>query len=252
MPIKSVDLTAWSEIIEIIGDSAVDAVLRDVAEAARDRWIQLAGERLHSSQADYIRGIQPVSTEGRSVHVALVGALANMVENGASAWDLRDTLLGASVPVVTRGRGKKQNREGGFYRSIPFRHSIPGSSGRIGKVMGTGLDHYREGMAAEVGRKIHRAAKQLEPGQRLPKGILKSMTGIPHDVEPDIYAGMQRIAQPRGATYMTWRTISTSQPDGWIHPGIEARDLAMDVARDVDVIAENATKAMINNIIGGL
>lgn len=245
------DLIAFGAIEAMISafeQGGADAILRDVAEGSRDKWIRLAGERLHTTQADYIRSIQPAHVDGSVAYVALVGQFANMIEQGMGPYDMRDTLLGPRVPEVPRGqRGKHRGVEGGFYRSIPFRHGTPSSSGRQGAAMGSGLDHYEPGMASRVGRKIYRAAKNLGPGDRLPAGILEASGGPPESVEPDIYAGMVR----QGSTYTTWRTISTGVSEGWLHPGIEPRSLGQEVVRHSGTLVEMATEAFMMGLGGG-
>lgn len=238
-------------------------VLLDVMESGRAHWIRKAGETLHSSRVDYINGIQAVVGGDGWASVSLVGTLPVMVEEGASPYDMHDTLLGPNVPIAGPGqRGKRVNAEGGFYRSIPFRHQVPGTLGQGGGTpMGT---QYFKGLAdaaqrqRSLGRGVHKVAKTLAAttsnprggvsyGGRLPAGVAGAQKLRPHH-STDLFAGMvrQEKTYARGTqnTYMTFRTISTSVPDKWLHPGMAGAHIAEDVARHVEQLAEQALLAV--------
>lgn len=165
-------------LIEELGsERIVNRLVENIAEAARDKWVQLAQGAFHSTRRDYVNGIQPVQMRSPGVAVvALVGVLPNLLENGMASRDLRETLLGPTVPVVPRGqRGKHpiweealgpsgaQQESGDYYRSIPFRFRAPGSRG-VGQAFAKPL----EGMmgpqlAKRIGRAVYEMAQQLAP-----------------------------------------------------------------------------------------
>jgi hypothetical protein len=252
---------------ELLLQASPDALARiasDVMAGARDFWIKRAGERLHTSQRDYINGIQEVETEAGSASITLLGDLPNMVENGMGAFDMHDTLLGPNVPIAGPGqKGKHVNAQGGFYRAIPFRHQTPGSVGKGGgQPMGSqyfkSLPSALAGtLQSDLGKAIHKAAKKLKPsttlpagsqgpvkaGTRLPAGVGGVMKLKPHHTT-DIYAGMIKQSKAYAAAtqnqYTTFRMISDNQPGKWLHPGIGAVHLADEVQKYVE---ENAPKA---------
>jgi len=255
-------------LIALVGDEFAQAVLDDLAALARAKWIRLAQQSLHSSKRDYIAGIQPVMTEGNTRVITLVGQLANMVEQGADAWDLRETLL--------QGQGVKTNAEGQRYRAIPFRHGTPGSAGSTGTPMGrrygpqgpqsrawAASGHFDQGQAAKLGKAVYAAAKALKQRQRLGGGkrtivdMGQNKLRVPKLApwhSTDIYAGMRKERKTyKKATqtqYTTFRTISEANPEGWIHPGIQGRHLAQQVEQHVEGMIGKVVSNAITRAFG--
>ena len=145
-----------TDILVDLNVKQLDQLAKDLGDAARAKWIKLAqadqgfGKHL---VPDYIKGIQkPVVSNGTAV-VSLVGSVAHLLENGDTGQDMRQTHLGKAVPTVPRGeRGKHEAAEGGYYRAIPIRHSVPGASaGVVGQEMGAAYGG-KEGK--RLGRKV--------------------------------------------------------------------------------------------------
>lgn len=156
-------------------------------------------------------------------------------------------------------KGKHARKDGGFYRAIPFRHQTPGTIGQGGGApMGTqytGL--IGQAAAEELGKKIHTAAQELKKttgspskgtkwGERLPEGLAPKLK---EKHTTDIYSGMVRMEKKyKGATqstYMTFRMISDGQPTKFLHPGIEAANLAAEVEQYIDKVAPLAFAALV-------
>jgi hypothetical protein len=264
------------QLLALLGTQFMDTVLDDVAASARAKWILLAQQRLGSSKRDYIDGIQDVEGSGKERSITLVGWLPNAVEQGIDSYDLRTTLLGP-------GKGKTA-KDGHKYRPIPFRHGTPGSGGQAGTPMGARLGPQGgqsfayaatgimdKAQAAKLGKAIYARARALEQGQRL--GTRKGTGYVPiresRDVaqvmrvpklapwhKTDIFAGMQRdtktYERATQAQYTTFRTISEAKPDGWIHPGIQARHLAAEVEEHVQGLVGKAVLAAVRAAAGQL
>ena len=244
----------------IISDEMVRMVMNQIANAAHAKWVQLAADGLQSSRTDYIQGIQPVVLKDKTATIQLVGTLPTMIELGWEGGFLHETLLDEEF------RGVRISQDGSRYRAIPFRHKAPTSGHQGGQPMGSQFIQKAKSMAAphatvadavKLGKKVHRAAKKLQPGQRLKAGLAPKLR--PHHTT-DIFAGMKVNKQPVGAgkavsghqrTYTTFRTISDAVPDKWFHPGIAPRDYAEDVAEHVGKIAAPAFEAFIKGVIEG-
>jgi hypothetical protein len=241
----------------------VQGILADIAEAARNHWIGLAGAAFTSTRRDYIAGIQEVEMEpGRAV-ISLVGELPNLLENGMPETDMRKTLLGPNVPVAPPGEpGKHQSKNGGFYRAIPFRHSGPTSSGTVAPPMGSAYGSVVPNALA-LGKQVYGQAKKLaattsQPGGgvayggRLPAGLAPKLK--PHH-KTDIYAGMIRqektYEHATQNSYATFRTISTNNPIGWIRSSTPGEFLAKKVEAFVQKIAPQAFAAYLAAATGG-
>jgi hypothetical protein len=197
----TIDLTPFASAVS---DEAVQNILADIAESARNHWIGLAGSEFGTTRRDYITAIQPVELRPGVAVIALVGQFPNMLENGAGEADLRDVLLGPNVPVADFGqRGKRlsirPDGSVGFYRAIPFRHSVPDSQGTVAPQMGSAYGK-QGGNAAAIGAVVYGKAKKLslttsspgggvDYGGRLKEGLAPKLK--PHH-KTDIYAGMIR------------------------------------------------------------
>lgn len=270
-------------LIAQLDESAAHKLLEDIAAMARAKWISLANERLHRTSQDYVRAIQPIEVGDYVVSVTLMGRWPNMLETGFPPFDMRDSLLGPNVPIVQpgqTGRGKRQNKDGGYYRSIFLRMMSPTATGRNAqKVTDVYARQLGADRARELGMKAWKAMKQLDPslsnpgertkwGERLSTmGTDLAVWGKSHrlDKNPDgsttfvpfggrehhspLFEGavkmQQTYARASQALYGTFRTISTSSPDGWIHPGFAGARIAPDVVEYVKRIGPGMVEAFV-------
>ena len=244
-------------VFGLLSVNMVELVLDQVADGGRAKWISLAGRGLGSTAQTYIKGIQEIESSPGERSISLVGWLANALENGMSAWDMHTTMFG--------GPGTKYNADGQRYVTVPFRHGTPGSTGLAGTPMGMahGPGGPRSGgsltndAAKEFGRGLYEIAKKLK--SKTKKKAAGTMTAsdardafhaaggkgealLRSHHSTSIYTNMQRKRasysgplqegkKRAGHTqYMTWRTISESNPEGWRHPGFEARNFADQVS----------------------
>jgi len=218
-----------------------------LGHVARTHLVTIAQRRLRTTARDYVKAIQPLDlTEKDGEFVATIelrGGLPNMVEHGAEAWDLRTTILKPGT------RRLKTSKAGFYYLSIPFRHMLPGASGKNAPPMGQAHSKagqaahhraFRGGMEAKaaraMGRAVARGAQKLSAtwSRSLPQGghavihggRLNTETDVTKHNKPvpvpvlrprhagDIFAGMQREEQFYEAEaqnqYVTFRTISNN------------------------------------------
>lgn len=252
MTVKITNL-AKLDALQAVPQAIMVSLGRNLADMARAEWVRLAvsgPDHLNSTALDYVHGVTPVKLTTTGFYVELVGAWPNMLEHGASSFDMRTTLL-------ADGKNWKESSAGHRYRSIPFRHKVPGSTSRGGQVMGSAYkNHEAVSDWKKLGKNIHKAAKKLRSG-----GLDTSKMGIPklkgHHTA-DIYSGMkknrQAVTGPRGGvsyqnTYTTFRTISTNpESAGWIHPGIQAKNYAEDVHKFI----EEQVPAVIDHVLEGI
>lgn len=254
MPLEPIKFDLIPEaLFVLLTPEMVANVTVDVADAARAKWVILAGEELESTFQDYVTGIQPVEVEGSGgnivARIVLVGDWPNMIENGYGPFDMRDTLLKEG------SRLRRISKEGHAYGYVPFRTKTEGARGR------TFTNAYAEVLgkkrAAALGRLIHKKAKLLAAttgrtakgyqalrGGRLPAGLAPKLKA--HH-KTDIFAGMVRFQQIAGGgfRYGTFRTISEKVPDGWQMPHVEGKHLAKKVQEYVRRIAPLRAKQVI-------
>ncbi len=233
----------------------VGQIVRGIAAAARQRWIKKAQTHLKSTSRDYIQGIGEVEYKNQVATIQLTGKLPNMVEEGYSAHDMRETLLGAGAKNV------KMTKDGHRYNTVPFRHGTPGTGGR--------------NVGREMPKEIHREAKKLIPTLSSPglKGRpgkvsygdrlqINARTGtaarkiLSTKERPwhwgSTYLGMIReqktYAKASQNQYTTFRRISSNVKRGdkhWMHPGIAAHHFIPQVEREVSMLA----KDIIENVM---
>lgn len=250
-------------IIQALSPEALQTLLEDLAESARNHWIGLADAEFFTTKRDYIHGIQPVTTQAGQATISLVGVLPNLLENGMSERDLHETLLGPNVPISPPGEyGKhlfiRPGGQVGYYRSIPFRHGTPDSGGAVGAPMGYA---YRNSEAVadwkKLGEKVYGAAKKLKPTKGMPGGGVayggRLQAGLAPLLKPhhksDIYAGMVKEAKTyvkaTQSQYVTFRMISTGS-EGWIRPATEGRKLVQKVSEFTARLAPQAFAAYVS------
>jgi hypothetical protein len=268
--IIEVDLSGLIPVeLQGLSPLAFEPLLQDIAEAARDKWITTAGAELRTSRRDYLESIQAVELKKGVATIRLVGQLANLIENGMPQLDLRTTLLGPNVRISEVGEyGKhltiRPTGEVGYYRAIPFRHSVPGTGGAVGPEMGSQYKDVVED-AGKLGKDVYGEAKKLKAtvsdpykgtkwGGRLTAADMEKL-GVPklkpHHSAP-IFQGMVRerktYEKARQTQYMTFRTISTLVSTGWIRPATEGRHYGKKVAEYVRQMAPAAMEAYVKGM----
>jgi len=272
--IRDIGVLIPPEVFAKLKPDMIRAVVRDIADGARKKWLDLAAKDKSVFKKAYIDGIQEVKFTKNLAIISLVGEVPHMLEDGAPSVDMRKFLLGPGVPVVPLGeRGKHKNSSGGYYRAIPFRHSTPGTGQVVGQAMGSayaGHDAVRS--ARNLGDLIYKAAKKLSAttsnpygkstwGGRLDTNKLRTYGTVigpgpmipllkPHH-KTDIYQGMIRqekvYEKAKQGQYTTFRTISTTggDPDSWIRKPIEARHYASQVDAYIQKVAPMALMAFL-------
>jgi hypothetical protein len=221
--------------------------------------VRLAGERLHTSSAAYVQGLQAVEYFDGGARIVLEGWLANAAEAGLDAFDMKEGLLATGFGTT------RISKDGNRYNVVPFRHGGPRSRGtsfqRVGAAYGPSGGSSRRGGgplseadARTLGRKVWRAAgkanktrKETGHGGRVAAGLAGKLKD--HH-KTDIFAGMskasQTYAKTKGAHTMTFRAVSTrSDSRAFMHPGIEGRHLFRDAEAEIGATTKAfLTKAM--------
>lgn len=180
----------------------------------KDKWQREAQNKLKSTRMDYLMGLKfnstvyPLDSDGFSGSVQLNGTLANKIESGFDAFDIK----------IGFGKSRKitKTKTGGWYLTIPFRHTVPTSNGTFG---------------APMPQSVYKIAKKLSPNGKLSisGGNKTSWTGYKH--KSNIYDGLQRIVKSyqnsTQSQYYTFRRVSNNSDAGsWWHPGYKGARIA--------------------------
>lgn len=217
----------------------VSNVISEVAIEFSQYWSNAANV-LKSSRAEYKNSIYVEKIDDNNYIVGLNGFLANAVEQGIGAFDQK-RWFEESDKV-------KYNKDGGWYLTIPFRFA---TSNAIGE-----SSVFSNVMPSEV----YNVAKGLKEGESLTKSMIPSNLKEPspkpkiqrsklfeeYQRKHSIYEGIQRKEDITGrGQYFNFRRVGkNSDPESWVHPGIEERNLAekafqnMDLPSTVDAIVD--------------
>lgn len=195
-----------------LSESKQKEVVSMYLKELQSNWIQLAQQNLQTAQQQYVSGIQISESK-----IELVGDLPNMIESGAPSFDMKESFKKSSKVKY----GKK-----GWYLIIPMQHATKSSIS-----------------APKMPRSVYEAIKKSKArslsANELPKKYNKigvSQTGYEH--KSPKFAGLTKTPQGKSGrnTYNTFRVVSAnSDPNSWIHPGFQAKNLVEQAMNSVDI-----------------
>ncbi|HPI18758.1 MAG TPA: hypothetical protein PKY56_00170 [Candidatus Kapabacteria bacterium] len=217
-------------------DRLISSTIMEIRDGFAEHWRKVAIENLRGSGDIYAKSIY-VGEEGKfKGYVALQGWFPNALENGVDPFDMK---IGFS-----KSRSVKSSKNGGWYLTIPFRHSTPGAIG------GSSI------FSSSLPKEIHKAIKSkadtkskafdgVKYGKglntsELPKEYRELKTRKPITIEGKIvsaykhknpiYLGIQKqtkvYAGAEQAQYSSFRRVSNnSDPLSWMHKGFTAKKL---------------------------
>lgn len=213
-----------------------------IAEAARGEWIRVARQRLRTSSRAYIAGISEVEHRGSEASIKLRGWLPNALEEGHAPFDMK--------PGFLRSPNVKRTARGRPYMHVPIAQKVPGGGDRGPNVMPWPI--YRLAKAMPVGKPLTLPSKYSGYGLRSRLSPDNSKWG-PYTWKSSPYSGVIKTPQFPGQLrspmqYGTIRTISRrSDPNSWIHPGFQARNLMDMAATNLDRIVPD----IVERVLGG-
>lgn len=224
-----------------LGPELQTYLLMEVAGRVRDNIADQASQNLDTTLGDYLQALTPVELEGDVARIALRDStIANMLEQGATSFEMRDHLL-----------------QGRPFRRIRFQSTWPESAGRRTPGGGRPVDRpYRDLLgrreATRIGRSILR---ELKSGRSRTIGAGRVPLLRQHHAT-DLFHRMRREDQSTrtgrkavsGSEYAIYRTVSMNSTGGWVHPGLEARDFFGNAREKIGEIS----KAAIDGFMGGM
>lgn len=204
-------------------------------------WENEAAHSLHQTRAEFQKAIYIEKVDDTNVVVGLKGFVPNAVEQGIDAFDQKE--------YFAKSKKIKLTKDGKWYLTIPFRFNTPGTLGestvfsnqlpeeihqivRDKSKAGDNSGLRRTEIPQEFQIPRTRPRIELESGKVFEEYTHRS----------SIYEGMVRSDMQFHSQYNTFRRVSeiSSDPNSWIHTGIEARNLsekaldAMDLETTVD------------------
>jgi len=216
--------------------SMMTSVMNMAAQEVRHEWAKLARSTLHSTAATYIKAIgEPVWEKKDTVSISLdinsdAGKFASMLENGCGPFDMKPGFL--KSPKASKG-----------YLTIPLSLKSTGSTGDSPPVMPSTI--YKDAMRLKMGQSMTLSKNYEGYGlrTRLSADIkrwghytwktspFQGITKVPR------WPNLIPLGLPResAASYMTFRRVSRkSDPNSWIHPGFQAKNLMEKASAKLD------------------
>lgn len=245
-------------------DQLTETCVKAVTAAIYANWEALAKKKLKSTREEYIQNIIHVDKGRFNKQIILTGVVPNMVEQGASAFDIKEGFRKSpkvryTIPVY----GKKGNmlRSGGdWYLTIPFRIGVPGTLGQAGFTGQMPQEVYD--IMRKRGNRIALRADEIPAPYNIPqsRAAIQATPQNPYYAQythkSSIYEGLtKRTAQYGKTTQNTYGTFrragANSDPLSWIHKGISAYRLADEAVKitDVDTIIENEVTTFLDTIL---
>ena len=246
-------VTALSNVRRGQFNRIAQQIVEEATHSVHDQIHREANRSLKSTRQIYKRNINRPEIGRLRGSITLTGQLPNMIEQGASPFDMKDGFR--------KSRKAKRKKDGGWYLTIPFRHA---SAGAIGE---------SQAFSSVMPREVYRAARQLKSTitapfigkirtgnvmqphtlKRVGHGVLGKREAIPQSAGGDL-TGSQRAAYTHRApkyagltrqkkfyqlfsqgSYVTFRRVSDRSPDNsWIHKGIKKYNLMGKAAESVD------------------
>ena len=245
-------------------DQLTETCVKAVTAAIYANWEALAKKKLKSTREEYVQNIIHVDKGRFNKQIILTGVVPNMVEQGASAFDIKEGFRKSpkvryTIPVY----GKKGNmlRSGGdWYLTIPFRIGVPGTLGQAGFTGQMPQEVYD--IMRKRGNRIALRADEIPAPYNIPqsRAAIQATPQNPYYAQythkSSIYEGLtKRTAQYGKTTQNTYGTFrragANSDPLSWIHKGISAYRLADEAVKitDVDTIVENEVTTFLDTIL---
>ena len=245
-------------------EDITEAAVQEVTIAIKANWEALAKEKLKSTLPEYLENLNVIDKGRFAKQIVLTGIVPNMVEQGASAFDLKDGFRKSqkvrySVPVYNK-KGEVIKPGGDWYLTIPFRIGTPGTLGQAGFSNEMPQDVYDILLAKPRGNVMK--SYEIPNPHNIPKSrqaILNEQGGMKfpeYQHKHSIYEGLGKNTGVYGKTtqnkYGTFRRAGeNSDPMSWIHKGIAAYRLADQAVEttDVDTIVQNKVLEYLNEIL---
>lgn len=245
-------------------DNLTESCINIVTESIYRNWEALAKQKLHSTLPEYVKGLKRVNKGRFERQIILTGILPNMIEQGASAFDIKEGFKKSekvkyTIPVYNK-KGRTLIKGGDWYLTVPFRIGTPGTLGQAG---------FSGEMPQEVYDVMLR--KRSNDGLKAPEipspyEVPKSREAIMNEAgallygkyqhKNSIYEGLsKRTAQYAKTTQNTYGTFrragANSDPLSWIHKGFTAYNLAEKAIEktDVETIVENEVVTYLETVL---
>lgn len=238
------------ESIRNITQSVVEGVSWALYNEIREK----ASSDLRSTRPIYLRNLVQPDIGPLKGTIVLTGSLPNMLEQGATAFDMKEGFLKSSKA--------KQGKDGNKYLTIPFRWAGAGSLGEseaFSGVLPTEIQAMLKGIKASKtifgGKKVIGSGldvKGTKFGSVLTRGAFQNLktkrTFGSYTHKTPMHQGITKqwttYEKAMQTQYMSFRRVSlASDKNSWIHPGMTAKKFFERAHESLDI------ESLMGNII---
>lgn len=211
--------------LEVIPDEINDLLQDEIQKAVRATLAygeNRAREKLHTSQADYLNGLD-THTEGHTYYITLDGDFANAIEDGFPGYNM--------IQGLVNGPNSKVSKKGVRYNTVPLRIQPYSKSAFSSSEAGKRQVGIRKA-ALKLIKERGITKTQLNPNGTLKIGYFDAKAGkFKGQVAARLkntgnkyLEGLTKIQYPYQKAiqsyYMTFRRVSeNTSKDKWNHPG---------------------------------
>ena len=221
----------------------VDYAVKEVTANFARNWEQEAMRTLKATRNLYVRNIVVVDEGYGKGAVVLTGFLPNALESGLEPFDIKFGLL--------NGPNARVSKDNNRYNTVPFRFAAPTSLGESEVFSGILPQEVAEVIRAKPqdipvaggGRRTQGIRPQEIPAS-FREPVVRSAPKVTPQIWDDyrhkssIYQGVARVQDPVTGQqrYQSFRRVSdNSDPDAFIHPGLNPSNLADKALENTDI-----------------
>ena len=230
-------------------DDVIELCVNEVSALVYTTWQALAKQRLKSTLPEYLQNLKFVDRGRFAKQIILGGILPTMIENGASAFDMKEgfkksSKIKTTVPIYNR-KGVMISPGGAWYISIPFRQGNPDALGQAGFANIMPDEVYAVAKGKGTNEPMTKAEIPSPFDEQLTRGAIKvpQSNVILFDEykhKNSIYEGLRKetgvYAKVNQNTYVSFRRAGeNSDPLSWIHKGFQAYRLSDEAVERTDV-----------------
>lgn len=263
----TIDLSGLKQQFPEVDDQMVDQLtetcVNAISAAVYANWQALAKVTLRTTLPEYVQNVIKVDKGRFEKEIVLTGILPNMLEQGASPFDIKEGFKKSKKVKYTIAKynvkGKQIKAGGDWYLTIPFRIGVPGTLGQAG---------FSGQMPQEVYDVMQKKGLHTLQARDIPspydapksRAAIAATPNNPYYAQythkNSIYDGLTRhtaqYAKTSQNTYGTFRRAgANSDPLSWIHKGFAPYDIAGKAVQktDVDTIVENEVTSFLETIL---
>lgn len=223
----TIEAASLGKDLEKVGEDVANEINQQIANTAQAAYASIiakAQQDLNATRGDYLKDLKFDQIGGDYV-ISLEGDFSSRIEEGFSAYDLKNILLKSTKTVKVGSRSGmpwvKKSKAGNRYASVPFSHK-PFSKAGGASDLSSLIQKMKTKNARGRTQKLTSIFKDISGSPLEGRVAVMKKTSVA-DLEGLVkyqknYKNQQTGKLTTQSLYMTYRTIS-DKSSGWKHPG---------------------------------